>query len=840
MPSLFAAFLMRHYRLGTGRNAWLDRVGYKLPQGRKWEPKEFAEACGVTDRAERYWRTGEKLPDDTNTIERVLFGDAAAEAERRELREVFDLDRQQRGQSAPSSPLAGPNIRKPDRCLGRDAAIAGLVAAMLRSEGGGIALVFGGPGFGKTTVTQEVAVHPDILRRFGSRRWFVELTTVENAAGIVEAIAATIGLERTAGKDAVLARLSGKPALLVLDNLETPWHADPPATEALLRELRDQPSLALIASLRGDEPIARLRWDAAIPLEPLDRRTAKQLFLEIAPKISAQDPDLDFFLDRAAGIPLAVFLIASRASPHANLVRLQRAWKRHGLSAVTEPGSEGSRQGDLVACIEFSLKSTRLHDPGKRLFALLGQLRGGMGMKDQDALLGDDAFAAEDQLRAVGLLWERDERIDLLSPIREVAALKHAPSGEDTRRWVTHYLTLARDHGALVGKDGGAAAVVRLNEELPNIGAAMLQAAADEAGRADALSVLPGLSKAMRYTGAAADPMLQALAAICAQAGDQRGEASCLIVLAGTARVRSDKDHARAYYQSAQNRLDNAPDDKLEADCLWGLADIARTQDRHEEARGLFEQARELYVRAGRLTDEPHCLWGLAEIARMQDRHEEARGLFDQARKLHVRAGYLTGEAQCLWGLAAIARMQDRHEEARDLFEQARELYVRAGYPAGEADCLWGLADIARVQDRHEEARGLFEQARELYVRAGVLTGETQCLCGLAAIARMQHHHEEARDLFEQAREQFVRAGGLTGEADCLWAWPISRGCSIAMRRRAVSLNKRANGLSGWAGGSARRIASGAWPISRGCSIATRRSAVSLNKRANYTCGRAG
>ena len=205
-------------------------------------------------------------------------------------------DRKSEPGPAPSSPLAVPNIRKPDRCLGRDDAIAGLVAALLPSAGGGMALVFGGPGFGKTTVTEEVAVHPDILRRFGSRRWFVELTTVENAAGIMEAIAAAVGLERTAGKDAVLARLSGKPALLVLDNLETPWHADPRATEALLRELRDEPSLALIASLRSDEPIARLRWDAAIPLEPLDRRTAKQLFLEIAPKTARRTPTSTFSL----------------------------------------------------------------------------------------------------------------------------------------------------------------------------------------------------------------------------------------------------------------------------------------------------------------------------------------------------------------------------------------------------------------------------------------------------------------------------------------------------------------------------------------------------------------
>jgi hypothetical protein len=95
----FAELLLRHQREGTGRDAWLDQMGYKGVRGRKWDPKEFAQACGITERAERYWRSGEKLPDDTNIIESVLFGDTEARSDRLELREAFDRDRWQRRQS---------------------------------------------------------------------------------------------------------------------------------------------------------------------------------------------------------------------------------------------------------------------------------------------------------------------------------------------------------------------------------------------------------------------------------------------------------------------------------------------------------------------------------------------------------------------------------------------------------------------------------------------------------------------------------------------------------------------------------------------------------------------
>ncbi|MGE4046473.1 MAG: hypothetical protein AB7F35_16565 [Acetobacteraceae bacterium] len=97
---LFAALLLRHQREGTGRDAWLDATGSKRPRGRKWEPKDFASACGVSPRTERYWRRGEKLPDDPDIVENVLFGQTLAKDERLELRAAIDADRQARQKSA--------------------------------------------------------------------------------------------------------------------------------------------------------------------------------------------------------------------------------------------------------------------------------------------------------------------------------------------------------------------------------------------------------------------------------------------------------------------------------------------------------------------------------------------------------------------------------------------------------------------------------------------------------------------------------------------------------------------------------------------------------------------
>jgi hypothetical protein len=79
--STFGQLLDWHLLRGTRPGGKIDHPG------RKWSAKAFAEAVGFGDRTIRYWLRNEHLPPETETIERVLFGNDACYAEwRLELR----------------------------------------------------------------------------------------------------------------------------------------------------------------------------------------------------------------------------------------------------------------------------------------------------------------------------------------------------------------------------------------------------------------------------------------------------------------------------------------------------------------------------------------------------------------------------------------------------------------------------------------------------------------------------------------------------------------------------------------------------------------------------------
>ncbi len=110
-----------------------------------------------------------------------------------------------------------------------------------------------------------------------------------------------------------------------------------------------------------------------------------------------------------------------------------------------------------------------MRDEGRRLFRLLGQLPAGIADTDRAGLLGDAATEAARQLRAVGLAFARDGRLDLLPPVREYARGAHPPADPDAELWARHYLALARDVGGRIYGTDGAAALARLTPEVANI-----------------------------------------------------------------------------------------------------------------------------------------------------------------------------------------------------------------------------------------------------------------------------------------------------------------------------------------------------------------------------------
>ncbi len=345
-----------------------------------WTFQRFAGAVDVTDRALRDWRNGVALPSEDNreTIERVLFGDDPAyTASRQELRAAYRRAKSG-GDTGPAPDAASPSaLLRPDRCIGRGEQVDELIGA-LTGPGAAVCLVLGGPGIGKTTLTLEAATSPAIADKFGARRWFVALDTARDAASLQTAIVEAVGLNPANSRfEQALARLAEQPGLLILDNLETPWEAEPQAVETVLRQIAAVPGVGLVASIRGGAAPHAPAWTCQIRVAPLADDDARELFLKIAPNITADDPNLGDFLRALGGIPLAIELVAHRAAPHDTLTELWAEWQRLGAALAARPGIDPSRLNSLPHSIELSLQSRRLGAEGKRLFRLLGQLRAG-------------------------------------------------------------------------------------------------------------------------------------------------------------------------------------------------------------------------------------------------------------------------------------------------------------------------------------------------------------------------------------------------------------------------------------------------------------------------------
>jgi tetratricopeptide (TPR) repeat protein len=666
--------------------------------------------------------------------------------------------------SAAAPGLATP-LLPPDRCLGRDTEIAELVATLTTPRPGAV-VVMGGPGMGKTTLTRAVATHPDVAARFAERRWFVPLETANDAASLRTAVVAALGGNPAdpAAFDQALGTLAAAPALLVLDNLETPYDADTAPTRDTLRRLVAVPSLTLLCSYRGAAAPAAPAFPHQPVVPPLPPDAARDLFLQLAPRIRVDDLHLAPFLRELGGVPLAIELLALHAAPHEALAELWEEWQRRGVELAQDPDLPEGRLTSLVRSIDLSWQSSRLHEQGRRLFRLLGALPAGMAREDRAALQGDDATEAARQVLAIGLAVSAEGRLDLLPPVRAWARRRQQIEAE-TNHWCRHYLALLIALGPRIGATGGAEAVTRLTPEVANLEAAFAAASGDR--RPVAVDAAYGLCGLLRFTGLGRTAPLEALAQACRVAHDLRGEANCIKGLGDIALARSRHEAARAAYEQALPLFRQVGAVPGEADCIQSLGDIALRHSQHDAARAAYERALPLYRQVGAVLGEANCIQSLGDIARLRSQHDAARAAYEQALQLYRQVGAVLGEAVCTARLGQIALVRSQHDAARAAYEQALSLFCQVGDALGEANCIKRLGDIALALSDHDAAREAYEQALPLYRQVGDGRGEANCILSLGDIALARSQHDVARVAYEQALPLYRQIGDVLGEANC-------------------------------------------------------------------------
>ncbi len=723
-PSSFAEALDRHLKNGTRPDGQPDRPG------KRWGIKEFAGAVGVSDRAVRKWLSGESdRVNDFASIEKALFGDNPAyDAARIALRQAYDGE----APIAEPTPCASPPTKRipiprpTAHFLGRDEIVTALRDALLASSEGAAILVQGGPGIGKTALTQAIGNHSDVVARFGECRWFVALENAPSTETLCDAVLGALGLEPKDGFGAALQRLGAAPGLIVLDNLETPWdpRAERRATEATLADLAAIPGLTLLASFRGSDFVDGPDWQVE-EIHGLDAGDAATLFRHYAKRIAPDDPDLPRFIAALGGIPLAIELVARQAYSRTTLAALWMRWTEIGAELATDPDYEAARLTSLPHSIELSLRSQRLTDEARRLFRLLGHLPAGLCAEDRDALLGRSGDTAENALIRIGLAIERDTRLDMLPPIRDHAKRHHRPESPDGTAWPAHFLTLTRERGEAIGTKAGVGAVARLTPEYPNVDAA-IRAVIEGGRRHEAMAALHGF---YRFTSIASlsAPVLSELGVTCREDGDLHGEALCIEHSGDIALARFDHEVAKSAYEKAIPLYRLVGDVRSEAHCIKDIGRIALVRSDHDSARAAFESALPLYRQVGSLLGEANCIQNLGNIALACSDHEAARAAIETALPLHRQIGDLLGEANCILSLGEIALARSDHEAARDAFETALPLFRQIGDLLGEANCIKSRGNIALARSDHEAAREAYETALPLYRRIGDRDSEREC-----------------------------------------------------------------------------------------------------------------
>jgi tetratricopeptide (TPR) repeat protein len=626
--------------------------------------------------------------------------------------------------------------------------------------------LLGGPGFGKTTVVLKALHESRVVERFQDRRYFIRCEGISNRDLLVTSLAEALGVSgRECRESGVLEALSIAPACLVLDNFETPWEGDAQKVEEWLGVLAGLPSLKLGITCRGLQQPPNLDWQEAIRVGPIPRKDAKTLFLAIAGKKHAMDPDVDTVVEYAAGVPLVLSLLGFHAQAEPDLASLKLRWELERV-ALLKRGRGDTRELNFSVSLEISLNSPRMTAGARQTLSALALLPGGLSHADLHAFFpaiqGDVSI-----LRQLGLAYDESKRLRILPPIHEYVRHHLPPDPRLQELLRNFFLGMVREWAPRVGWRGGRDAVQRLASEAVNI-EAMLIVGLEEVGSEEEIdsAIKYGNLRCLSQFGSET-PLEKALS-VAQRKGLKKLEAKVLEKLGDIALQRSDHAAARGRYEQALFAYRQVGFTLGEANCLQSLGDIALRRWDHGTAMELYGQARPLYGQVGSLLGEANCIKRLGDIALERSDHATARRQFELALPLYRQVGDAQGEANCIKGLGDIALERSDNASARENYEQALPLYRQVGSVLGEANCIRSLGDVALERSEQAEARERYEQTLPLYRQIGDVLGEANCIKRLGDIALQCSDHSVAREQYGRALHLFRHVGAILGEANCI------------------------------------------------------------------------
>jgi predicted ATPase/DNA-binding CsgD family transcriptional regulator len=576
--------------------------------------------------------------------------------------------------------------------VGRDAELADVLALISSAR---LVSVTGAAGCGKTRLALRVA--SAVLPDYPDGAWLIEISRVNDAAFVGQAVATVLGVREEPGGsigDSLAAHLNDKRALLVFDGCEHVVEATAGLADDLLRRC---PDLHLLVTSRE---ALRVAGEAIWRIPSLVPSDAAALFLD-----RARLSDSTFHLEvdqaqmaalvcrRLDGIPLAIELAAARVHVMSVQQILERLEDRFRLLTG---GSRTAlpRHQTLRAAVDWSYQ--HLDESEALLFRRLSVFSGDFAVDSLEAVCGDDRIPAGEVIDLLTRLADKSlvvpesgsgnqYRYRLLETLSEYGRERLAESGEADVLWRRH-----ADHFVKLAE---SASEDRITAEQSNLTAALefLRARGDAAGLRLAVALV-GYWDSAGHVNEGRERLEALLGAVH---GDPDVRAKALDGAGWLALRQADMAGARTRFTEAKGLLESMGDSAELARTLSNLAIACIFSGELDIAREHLEESLRVGERAGAKRSVAGTLWVLGLVAYFAGALDEAEDRATASLRLSEEIGdrKLAGFLEAALGVIDLER--GRLKEARSRFEKALEMSVEIGDRMNTALILEALCRLA-------------------------------------------------------------------------------------------------------------------------------------------------
>ncbi len=664
-------------------------------------------------------------------------------------------------------------------------------------------VIAGTAGVGKTALAVHWAHRS--AERFPDGQLYVNLRGVDPAGSVVppaDAVRAfldalgvpphRIPADLAAQTALYRSTLAGRRVLVVLDNARDSEQVRPllPGSPGCLAIVTSRNELSSLVTAEGAHPVT---------LDVLPEADAHDLIAHrIGPQRAAAEPDaIREIITRCAGLPLALAIVASRATSHASFPLAALAGELRQTTGRLDAFADHEPATDIRAVFACSYRT--LSVDAARLFRLTGVHPGpdisagaaaglaGVPTDRVQELLAELAHAhlltehapgrfsahdllrdyAAEQARAIDAEADRTAAAD-----RMLTWYRHAADAA-VRQLYPHMLRLPQPPSepppAAPEFRDGAAALAWLDAERRNL-LAIARYAADNGPRSVAWLLADALRPyftARMYTADWLDVSGVGLAAAQAEQ-DIAAQTAAELSLGNAYQSLSRYEQTIEHYSRALTHARQSGWTDGQAAVLGNLGNVYMFLGRLPDAIDLFETALSLHETTGHVADQARSLGGSGIVLQHLGRLPEAADHLGRALDLFRQLGSRRYEAVALTSLGEVYHDLGRLDVGAEHLIRALGLLRETGDDRGEANALRLLAAVYRDTGDHRHALTLADATLNLIRDTGDRWVETHTLNTRASIEQRLGQHRSACDGHRRALDLGRRTDNVYPQIEAL------------------------------------------------------------------------